>query len=318
MGFASTLVLGLIAGGTIMLGLPIGRVRRPAPTLRALLNATAVGVLLFLVWDVLSHAWEPIDAALGAVHDANGGLGGVLGYGALFVGGLSVGMLSLVGYERWIAKVNAPVAAVVKGPAVRGSNADVAMTVVASHQPAAVLAVDRPLPTNVVPLRNTGVVSWSAPRRLALLIAVGIGLHNFAEGLAIGQSAGRGEIALATLLVVGFALHNATEGFGITAPLAGDLAADGTPRRPSWRFLLGLGVVGGGPTFLGTAVGHVFTSEAVSVVFLTLAAGSIIYVVIQLLAVAARAKRTDLLAYGLLLGLIAGFATDAVVTAGGA
>jgi ZIP family zinc transporter len=64
------------------------------------------------------------------------------------------------------------------------------------------------------------------------LIAVGIGLHNFGEGLAIGGSAVRGEIGLATLLVVGFALHNATEGFGIVAPLAG------AAQRPGWGFLL--------------------------------------------------------------------------------
>src|SRR6266481_4495581 len=64
-----------------------------------------------------------------------------------------------------------------------------------------------------------GLATWSRARQLALLIAVGIGLHNFAEGLAIGQAAARSEIALATLLVVGFALHNATEGFGIVAPL---------------------------------------------------------------------------------------------------
>ena len=69
---------------------------------------------------------------------------------------------------------------------------------------------------------------------------------------------------------------------------------------------------------VGTAVGHAFTSDAVSVGFLTLAAGSILYVVIQLLGVAAKAKRSDLLAYGLLIGLIAGFVTDAVVTAAGA
>jgi ZIP family zinc transporter len=93
--------------------------------------------------------------------------------------------------------------------------------------------------------------------------------------------------------------------------------ADGTPRRPSWGFLLGLGAIGGGPTFIGTLVGHGFTSEPLSVIFLTLAAGSLIYVITQLMGVAAKAKRTDLLAYGLLIGLFAGFLTDAIVTAAG-
>ena len=295
MGLGRTLVLGFIAGVTILIGLPIGRLRRPAPSLRTFLNATAVGVLLFLVWDVLTHAWEPIDTALGKFHDGSGGLGGVFGYGALFVGGLAVGLLSLVAYEGWIGRLTTRAANATSTP----------------HGPGAMHVAEPVGP-------RTGIASWSTARRLALLIAVGIGLHNFAEGLAIGQSAGRGEIALATLLVIGFGLHNATEGFGITAPLAGDLAADGTPRRPSWPFLLTLGLIGGGPTFVGTAVGHGFTSEAVSVVFLTLAAGSIIYVVTQLIGIAARAKRTDLLAYGLLLGMVAGFLTDAIVTAGGA
>jgi ZIP family zinc transporter len=148
-------------------------------------------------------------------------------------------------------------------------------------------------------------------RKLALMIAIGIGLHNFAEGLAIGQSAAAGEIGLATVLVVGFALHNATEGFGITAPLAGG-------DKPSWGYLGLLALVGGGPTLVGTVVGHSFTSEPVSVAFLSLAAGSILYVVIQLIGVAARARRTDILSVGLLIGLVAGFLTDAIVTAGGA
>jgi len=79
-----------------------------------------------------------------------------------------------------------------------------------------------------------------------------------------------------------------------------------------------MGAIDGGPTFVGTVVGHGFTSEAVSVVFLTLAAGSIPYVVTHLVSVAAKTRRPDLLAYGLLMGLIAGFLTDAIVTAAGA
>src|SRR6478672_5237482 len=100
-----TLVLGFIAGATILLGLPIGRMRRPAPGLRVFLNSVAVGILLFLVWDVLSAAWEPIEAALDDLHNGKAGLGSVIGYGVLFVGGLTVGLLTLVGYERWMARV---------------------------------------------------------------------------------------------------------------------------------------------------------------------------------------------------------------------
>ncbi len=290
MPLSTTLLLGFNAGVTILFGLPIGRLRRPAPRLRVLLNATAVGVLLFLFWDVCSAAWEPIDAALAGVHDGTGGLGPVFGYGTLAASGMAAGLLGLVAYDRYMARV-----------------ADRSVR----NGPGAMSVAERP-----IPLR--GVSTWSPARRLSLLIAVGIGLHNFAEGLAIGQAAAGSEIALATVLVIGFALHNATEGFGIVAPLAADVDSDGTSLRPGWGFLLAMAAIGGGPTFVGTAVGHNFTSTSVSVVFLTLAAGSIVYVIAQLLGVAARAKRTDLVAYGLLIGILAGFITDAVVSAGGA
>ena len=283
MSESQTLLLGFIAGVTILIGLPLGRMRAPRPGLRQFLNALAVGILLFLIWDVLVHAFEPIDAALGRLHDGSGGIGPVLGYAALFFLGLTVGLMSLVYYEGWLARRRKPRNF---GPGTMAPGE---------------LAAARP-----------GIAGWSAARRMSLLIAVGIGLHNFGEGLAIGGSAATGEIELATVLVIGFALHNGTEGFGIVAPLA----AEGD--RPSWGFLLLMGLIGGGPTVVGTAIGRQFTSEAMSVIFLSLAAGSILYVVIQLLGVAHKNGRKELLYWGVLLGLAAGFITDMIVTAGGA
>jgi len=280
---SQTLLLGFIAGVTILIGLPLGRMRAPRPGLRQFLNALAIGILLFLIWDVLVHAFEPIDTALGRLHDGSGGIGPVLGYAALFFLGLTVGLMSLVYYEGWLARQRKPRNF---GPGTMAPGE---------------LAAARP-----------GIAGWSAARRMSLLIAVGIGLHNFGEGLAIGGSAATGEIELATVLVIGFALHNGTEGFGIVAPLA----AEGD--RPSWGFLLLMGLIGGGPTVAGTAIGRQFTSQAMSVIFLSLAAGSILYVVIQLLGVAHKNGRKELLYWGVLLGLAAGFITDMVVTAGGA
>jgi ZIP family zinc transporter len=295
-----TLLLGFIAGVTILIGLPIARMKRPAPRMRLMLNAIAVGILIFLIWDVLSAAWEPVQTALGQFHDGNGGLGSAIGFGILFAAGLSVGLLSLVGYERWMDRtMRDPEAGLVDDP---------------THEPSAA-----PEPGTVLtraPAR-TGIAAWSPARQLALLIAVGIGLHNFGEGLAIGQAAAQSKVELATLLVVGFALHNATEGFGICAPLVGETDASGRRVIPSWGFLLALGAIGGGPTFIGTAVGHAYTSDALSTIFLSLAAGSILYVVLQLVTVAAKSRRMDLLVYGVLIGLLLGFLTDAIVTAAG-
>lgn len=280
MSETETLILGAIAGMTILLGLPLGRLRQPRPGLRLFLNALAIGVLVFLIWDVLSSAYEPIGTALGNLHDHKGGLGPVFGYGSLFFAGIGLGLVGLVYYERLLNVRQRP----------KSVGAMVA---------------------DELPFHTRQLSSWSPARRMCLLIAVGIGLHNFGEGLAIGGAAAKGEISLATLLIIGFGLHNATEGFGIVAPLAGEA------ERPSWGFLAAMGLIGGGPTFLGTIVGHAFTSDALSVVFLTLAAGSILYVVTQLLAVAFRAGRRELLIWGIFLGLVAGFVTDMVVTSAG-
>jgi ZIP family zinc transporter len=268
MSGAQIALLGAIAGFTIFLGLPIGRVRARLPRLKATLNAIAIGILVFLLFDVLEHAWEPIDSAA-----AEKNAGPALGYGLILTAGVAIGLVGLIYFDRWVA-------------------ARTAASTAAGGAP------------------TTG---WrSAAGQLALLIATGIGLHNFAEGLAIGNSAAAGEIGLAVLLVIGFGLHNATEGFGIVAPLT---AAD---IRPSWGFLAVLGLIGGGPTFVGTVIGQQFTSEPVSVAFLALAAGSILYVIIELLAVGRKLGFKQATGWGILAGLVLGFATDAVLIVAGA
>ena len=282
MSEGQTLLLGVVAGGTIFLGLPLGRVRRSVPGVRQFLSALAVGILLFLVWDVLAHAYAPVATRLAALHGGTGGPGPVVGYAALFLGGIAAGCLSLVYYERWLGRTQRRRAF---GPGAM----DVRERVVAAPRAGAL----------------------SSARQLSLLIAAGIGLHNFGEGLAIGGSAATGAIGLATVLVIGFALHNATEGFGIVAPLA---AAED---RPGWGFLCTLGLIAGGPTLAGTAIGRQFTSAWLIVVFLSLAAGSILYVVVQLLGMTLKQGRKHVVYWGVLIGLAAGFLTDMIITAGG-
>ena len=303
MSTAKIAVLGAIAGLTIFLSLPIGRLRNPAPRLRALLNAVAVGILLFLLWDVLAHAWEPVDEAIGKHH-----YGPALGDGLVLGAGVTVGLLGLVYFDRWIAGRRRPSPT----PPVRTPPPALIAATVAGGD--ALPAAAGPAGSASDPSGGKDAVPvWRRPAgQLALLIAVGIGLHNFAEGLAIGSSAASGEIALAVLLVIGFGLHNATEGFGIVAPLAA------AGERPSWSYLGLLGLIGGGPTFVGTLVGQRFTNDLVSIAFLALAAGSILYVVIELLAVGRKMAVKEITTWGVVIGLLLGFATDAIVTAAGA
>jgi ZIP family zinc transporter len=270
------LILGAIAGLTIFLGLPLGRIERPMPALRTFLNAIAIGVLVFLLFDILSHANETVEAALTAARDGSGSWGRFVGLAALFAGGVGVGLLGLVAYEQRMTPRSGGPGAAHLGELGRG------------------------------PLARL-----SSSHLLALEIAVGIGLHNFAEGLAIGQSAASGEIELAVALIIGFGLHNATEGFGIVAPLAGDAA------RPTWSFLIVLGLIGGGPTFVGTLVGSWFVNDALFLTFLALAAGSVLYVVVQLIQVSAKQGYRSILMWGIFLGLFAGFATDYVLVYAG-
>lgn len=277
---SSVVLLGAVAGSTILLGLPVGRLRGLSADTRVLLNALACGVLVFLLVDILTHASEPIEDAL---IDAMEGAAAWWPFAVLALVaavGFGVGLLGLVYYQRW---------------ATRRPKRE-------TRERSGAAVISRLSPT---PARR-------GPMQLALLIAVGIGMHNLAEGLAIGQSAAQGETSLALLLVVGFGLHNATEGFGIVAPLAGQA------ERPSWGQLGLLGLIAGGPTFLGTVAGQAITSDTLAVAFLALAAGSILFVVVQLVGIAVKAGNLTALAWGLFLGVLAGFATDYILVAAGA
>ena len=276
MSAAQTLVLGAVAGLTIFLGLPLGRVRNADPRLKAGLSALATGVLLFLFLDVVKHAWDPVEEA-SEEHE----WGELAGYGLLFAGGITAGLMTLVYYDRWMLKQRAKT---LIGPGA----------------------------ASVAEFERSWMAKLTAGQWLALLIATGIGVHNFAEGLAIGQESAAGDLSLALALVIGFALHNATEGFGIVGPMAGD------ERRPSWGYLLLLGVIGGGPTFLGTAIGYSWTNTWIEVAFLAVAAGSILYVIMELFAVIRRFESKTLVTWAVLLGLFLGFATELVLEAAGA
>jgi ZIP family zinc transporter len=273
MTLARTLVLGAIAASTIFLGLPLGRLRNPRPQLKAFLNAASAGILLFLLFDILKNATSTLEEL---VVQPSGQWGRIAGLAAVYAVGLGAGLLSLLYLSKWQRNRRASHEI---GP---GAMA-VAEAAEASTQRGAL--------------------------QLGMSIATGIGLHNFSEGLAIGQAAHKGEISLAVLLVVGFALHNATEGFGIVGPLA----AGGV--RASWAYLATAGLVAGGPTFVGTVVGRAFSSQYVFVAFLTLAAGAIIYVVAELLFTGRRLGAWEATIWGVLVGFLVGLGTELVIVA---
>ncbi|MBV8079908.1 MAG: zinc permease [Actinobacteria bacterium] len=276
MSTGETFALGAIAGSTILLGLPMARMRLQRIEPRAAMTSVATGILVFLLWDVLTNGVEPVTSSLDARH-----WGMFAARAALLAVGFAVGLMGLVYYDHWIKTRRA-------SPLVGPGAA----------------AIDE--------FRSRGLHALSATQRIAFLIATGIGIHNFGEGLAIGQSAAAGKVSLALVLIIGFGLHNATEGFAVAGPLAHE------EHPVSWRYLALLGLIGGGPTFLGTVIGHSWVSESLQVFFFALAAGSILYVVMELAAVCRRFSMPVLVAWMILIGIALGFATDFVLTAAGA
>ncbi|KZN25537.1 hypothetical protein A4G99_03430 [Haladaptatus sp. R4] len=242
-----TVALGTVAGGTVYLGLPVARFSVSNRTTH-ILNGGAIGVLLFLLVDILHGALEPVEEAIEVTAET----------GTLHV---ALPLALLIGFT--------------------GSIVGLAW------------------------FNDRYVGSQSNPQTTALMVAVGIGFHNFSEGLAIGQSAATGAISLAAVLIIGFALHNVTEGFGIAAPL--------TNTESSAFQLVTLGLIAGGPTFLGTIIGQSWTSPAASVLFLALAGGALIYVIQELFCIDRRGLARSVLFSAVAAGFLVGFATELAV-----
>jgi zinc transporter, ZIP family len=306
------ILLGAFAGLTIFLGLPLAFLKNIPQSLKIFLCMLATGVLLFLLYDVIQKASEPINAAIDLARTQHAGTVTLYLDIFLLIFGVGIGSVGLVYFNTFVfgrvrkqktsSVETIPVALPQQEITQLGGAHELSLA-----QAAATAVLTSPPATSVVTAPQKGEL---APHTLALLIAIGIGLHNFSEGLAIGQSAAIGAIQLAVVLIIGFGLHNMTEGFGIAGPLTG--------QRVSWKFIALLGLIGGGPTFLGTIIGTIFHSTEVFILFLALAAGAIIYVVAELLGVAKRFKSPQLVMWGLLIGFLLGYATDLIVTFGGA
>src|SRR4051812_12464937 len=184
MSFSETALLGALAGFTIYLGLPSGRLRLLGSRARVGLAMFSVGVLAFIFVDVMGHASGIVEGAVNSFKDGSGSLGHALLLAALLGVGFATGLAGLATIERRLRSM-APL------PPISGGAVDV-------------------LTTEQVLQRDSHARRRAL--RIGITIALAIGLHNFAEGLAIGVSASAGNISLATVLIVGFALHNATEG----------------------------------------------------------------------------------------------------------
>jgi zinc transporter ZupT len=252
------LLYGLVAGGTIFLGLPVAFLRKISKKTSGFLTAVSTGILIFLLVDIAGKSLESIEELLEPARASAAMMLQVWAFSAELLAGLAIGLLGMAYFEKRY---------------IRGS-------------------IDKPAPE---------------PRgaHLAIMIAVGIGIHNLTEGLAIAQAQMWESGGLALSLALGFALHNATEGFGIAAPLSDEPV--------SARFLFLLGLIGGGPTLLGVIIGSYWQSHHFSMFSFGLAAGAILYVVGELMHLGRRLKGEMLIQSGLLAGFSLAFVTELLV-----
>ena len=282
MSFGETVALGAVAGFTIYIGLPVGRLRLAGDKLRVALAMLSVGILAFIFVDVLSNGLDIVPAHSTTSSMTTASFLRVVGYVVLLGGGFTAGSAGLAFIERRMRPRGAAAADRRRRGRDRRRRGDLALELEAARKRAL---------------------------RTGLTIAGAIGVHNFAEGLAIGVSARAGAIGLATVLIIGFALHNATEGFGIVGPL-GDVT-------PSWRWLGLAGLIGGGPTFVGSLVGYEVTSQPLELMFYAAAGGAILYVIGEIWNGMRRYGHREL---GLLMvsaGFLIGVLTDLIVSYGG-
>jgi ZIP family zinc transporter len=300
MDYYQLLLLGAIAGFTIFLGLPLAVLQNISARKKGFLNAFAIGILVFLIIDVFSHAWESTEEAASDALAGKTSIGdAVIALFAMF-GGLGIGLLGLTWYESKFMKRSSSLSL---SRAFRKSEGEEAVAGKAEgHQN---------VRYNQQQQQQPQLLYEVSAYKLAIMIAIGIGTHNFSEGLAIGQSYVSGAIPLALLLIIGFGAHNATEGFGIAGPLTG------LNKKPNLRFIILLGLIGGGPTFLGTMIGSLWVSTIASILFLSIAGGALIYVSMLMYNSGRQQTTNNVLMVGIFLGLFAGFITDLLVSLGG-
>jgi ZIP family zinc transporter len=237
--------------------------------LRVCLAMFSVGILAFLFMDVTKHGEQIIETGVAHYKAHTASFGHVLGLFALLAGGFTVGTPGISSVERRLRSRRSAPAPLAGGEAT------------------AVLSAEQLAQAGAEERRRRAL-------QTGMVIATAIGLHNFAEGLAIGVSAKAGAIGLATVLIIGFGLHNATEGFGIVGPLGGAR-----------------------PTFLGTIVGYQVNSSPLELLFYALAGGAILYVIGEIWTGMRRYGHHTLGLYLIAAGFLTGVATDLIVSYGG-